>query len=70
MAEPTEEQMHDAIREDGQRLGDVALGRSGHDLRIALAILACAAEHVLNTAEDTERAELLADWLASFEPDA
>jgi acyl-CoA reductase-like NAD-dependent aldehyde dehydrogenase len=69
MTEPTEAQTHDAVREDGQVLGALALGR-GRDIRIALAILACAAEHVINTAPQPERAELLADWLDAFETDA
>jgi hypothetical protein len=75
MTEPTEAQIihaeaqiHAAIREDGQRLGDHALAW-GTDIHIALAILGCAAEHVIRTAAKAERAELLADWLEAFKPD-
>jgi hypothetical protein len=70
MTKVTDEQLHAAIREDGQRLGDAALVAGDFDICIALAIVACAAEHLINTVDASERAELLADWLASFGHDA
>jgi hypothetical protein len=57
-------------REDGMRLGAEALKRAIYDPRIALAILACAAEGILAQLPRPMARELLNEFLDAFDRDA
>jgi hypothetical protein len=68
MTKPTDAQILEAIRPDARRIADQALERANGDVRIALALLGIAVDHVVKAAEPSLRTKILDHWLSAFRP--